>query len=102
MNEMQHRNLDRREFLARAGLGVAAAGLAGFSPLAAAAPKEKKIYPKGKAEHCIMLWLAGGMSHVDTFDPKPDAGYDYCGPLNKPIATNVDGIRVVPAREYAT
>jgi hypothetical protein len=38
------------------------------------------------------MW--GGPSHLDTFDPKPDAGYDYCGPLNKPVATNVDGIRI--------
>jgi hypothetical protein len=36
------------------------------------------------------MW--GGPSHLDTFDPKPAAGYDYCGPLDKPIATNVDGI----------
>ena len=36
------------------------------------------------------MW--GGPSHLDTFDPKPAAGYDYCGPLNKPIQTNVDGI----------
>jgi hypothetical protein len=36
------------------------------------------------------LW--GGPPHLDTFDPKPAAGYDYCGPLDKPIATNVDGI----------
>jgi hypothetical protein len=38
------------------------------------------------------MW--GGPSHIDIFDPKPEAGYDYCGPLNKPIATNVDGIRI--------
>ena len=38
------------------------------------------------------MW--GGPSHLDTFDPKPEAGYDYCGPLDKPIATNVDGIRI--------
>ena len=25
----------------------------------------------GKAEHCVMLWLGGGMSQIDTFDPKP-------------------------------
>ncbi len=36
------------------------------------------------------MW--GGPSHLDTFDPKPAAGYDYCGPLDKPIATNVDGV----------
>src|SRR5689334_24773578 len=30
----------------------------------------------------------------DTFEPKPDAGRDYCGPLVEPVATNVDGIRI--------
>ena len=38
------------------------------------------------------MW--GGPSHFDTFDPKPEAGRDYCGPLDKPIATNVPGIRI--------
>lgn len=45
-----------------------------------------------KARSVIQIWMWGGPSHLDTFDPKPDAGYDYCGPLNKPIPTNVDGI----------
>jgi hypothetical protein len=38
------------------------------------------------------MW--GGPCHLDTFDPKPDAGYDYCGPFKKPIPTNADGIRI--------
>jgi hypothetical protein len=38
------------------------------------------------------MW--GGPSHLDTFDPKPGAGYDYCGPLKKPISTNADGIQI--------
>jgi hypothetical protein len=38
------------------------------------------------------MW--GGPPHLDTWDPKPEAGNDYCGPLNNPIATNVDGIRI--------
>jgi hypothetical protein len=45
-----------------------------------------------KAKSVIQIWMNGGPAHLDTFDPKPDAGYDYCGFLNKPIATNVDGI----------
>ena len=48
----------------------------------------------GKAKSVIQIWLWGGPSHVDTFDPKPEAGYDYCGPLDKPIATNADGMRI--------
>ena len=34
------------------------------------------------------------MSHIDTWDPKPDAGYDYMGDLAKAIPTNVDGIQI--------
>jgi hypothetical protein len=38
------------------------------------------------------MW--GGPSHLDTFDPKPDAGYDYCGALSQTQATNVSGVHV--------
>ena len=47
-----------------------------------------------RAKSVIQIWMWGGPSHLDTFDPKPQAGYDYCGPLNSPIATNVDGIAI--------
>ncbi len=46
------------------------------------------------AKAVIQIWMWGGPSHLDTFDPKPEAGRDYCGPLNKPIPTNVEGIRI--------
>ena len=41
----------------------------------------------------IHLWLTGGMSHLDTFDPKPDADSRYRG-LFRPIETSVSGIRI--------
>ncbi len=47
-----------------------------------------------KAKSVIHLWMGGGPSHLDTFDPKPEAGVDYCGPLKKPISTKVSGMRV--------
>ena len=47
-----------------------------------------------KAKSVIQVWLWGGACHIDTFDPKPDAGSDYTGPLKSPIATKVDGIRI--------
>src|SRR5262245_12216727 len=50
--------LNRRRFL------QSAAALAAVPTLAVAAT------PKGKANHCIFIWLGGGMSQVDTFDPK--------------------------------
>jgi hypothetical protein len=49
---------------------------------------------RGKAKSVIQIWMWGGPAHLDTFDPKPEAGNDYTGPLTSPIATNVDGIRV--------
>ncbi len=41
----------------------------------------------GKAESCILIWLNGGPSHIDTWDPKPNSSF-------KPIATNVEGIQI--------
>jgi len=56
-------------------------------PLATASPI------KAKAKSVIQIWAWGGPSHLDTFDPKPEAGNDYTGPL-KAIPTNVDGVRI--------
>lgn len=79
--------LSRRDVL-RFGLSSAGAAiLAGRTGLAGDAKP-------AKARSVIQIWLAGGPAHLDSFDPKPDAGNDYCGPLNNPIATNVDGIRI--------
>ena len=47
-----------------------------------------------KAKAVIQIWMWGGPSHLDTFDPKPEAGNDFCGPFTKPIETNVAGIRI--------
>jgi hypothetical protein len=42
----------------------------------------------------IQIWLWGGPCHIDTFDPKPDAGYDYVGALKGTVPTNVAGIQL--------
>jgi hypothetical protein len=76
--------ISRREAVRRALLGGAAL-LAG-SPGAAA--------PNATAKSVIQIWMWGGPSHLDTFDPKPEAGNDYCGSLNNPIPTSVSGIRI--------
>src|SRR4051812_31803070 len=41
----------------------------------------------------ILLWLSGGPSHLDTWDPKPDAPSEVRGPFRS-IATKVPGVRV--------
>ncbi len=47
-----------------------------------------------KAKSVIQLWMGGGPTHIDTWDPKPEAGEDYTGPLKHPIETNVPGMRI--------
>ncbi len=46
-----------------------------------------------KVKNCILIWLAGGPSHLDTFDPKPNAPADVRGEF-KPIATSVPGLQI--------
>ena len=41
----------------------------------------------------VQIWLWGGPPHIDTFDPKPESGNDFAGPL-KAVETNVSGIRI--------
>jgi hypothetical protein len=81
--------MTRREALKRGLLG--AAGLAFINPFDIHA-KTNFLSPRAKS--VIQIWMWGGPAHLDTFDPKPDAGYDYCGPFNKPISTNVEGIKI--------
>ncbi len=95
-HQRTHENITRREALKRSLLG--AAGLALLRPgqarAQAAASTARPATNPARAESVIQIWMWGGPSHLDTFDPKPDAGYDYCGPLNQAIPTNVDGIRI--------
>lgn len=58
-------------------------------PSAGAGPR---VNPKAKSVIQVFLW--GGMSHIDTWDPKPDAGYDYMGEFKTAIPTKVDGIQI--------
>ena len=83
--------ISRREALWRSLLGGAGLLLAdGLARAASATVPASK--PNANAKAVIQVWLWGGASHLDTFDPKPEAGNDYCGQFTKSIATNVDGI----------
>ena len=86
-------DLSRRDALRLGMLGAAGATLSGGASRALGA-----INPlKAKAKSVIQIWLWGGPSHLDTFDPKPTAGSDYCGKYNQAISTNVDGIQLCQA-----
>ncbi len=92
---MKSRNgITRRDMLKLSTLG--AAGLTFYGGLASKALGA--VNPlKAKAKSVIQIWLWGGPSHLDTFDPKPEAGADYCGKYTNPISTNVDGIQICQA-----
>ncbi len=62
----------RRDFLY--GLGASLGSVALTSMLADAAEERSTSgphFPQAKAKHCIFLFMEGGPSHIDTFDPKP-------------------------------
>jgi hypothetical protein len=78
--------VSRRAFLRSFAGGAAVAGLRWSDSLSARADE---IHQQGKA--CILLWMAGGPSQFETFDPKP--GADSQGPT-KDMATSVSGLRI--------
>ncbi|MEW6305666.1 MAG: DUF1501 domain-containing protein [Verrucomicrobiota bacterium] len=89
-------SINRREFLVRAGkLGMAGAALSTGLPQFASAA-EAKNYPKGKAEHCIFIWLGGGAAHMDTWDPKRlgDPVKKVAGSAYPAIDTAIKGVQV--------
>jgi len=80
-------NVNRRDFLRAGALGLGSLGLADVLRLRAQAGTGKT--PRA----VIMVCLAGGPSHIDTYDLKPDAHADYRGEF-KPIQTNVPGFDI--------
>jgi hypothetical protein len=79
---------DRRQFLATA----AASGLGLGLPFAATAATQP-VAAQNCIRSCILIFYYGGPSHLDTFDPKPDAPAEVRGEY-RTIATAVPGIRV--------
>ena len=79
--------MNRRNFLATAATSAA------LLPKALAADPK---FPKGKAEHCIFIWLGGGACHVDTWDPKRkgDPKLKKAGSYYNAIETSVPGVQV--------
>jgi len=80
----------RREFLKAGALGVGGLTLAGLLRGEAAAAVAG---PAPRAKSVLLLWMGGGPSHFETFDPKPDAPEGYRGP-SKAIATSAPGVQV--------
>src|ERR687895_1102423 len=86
----------RRELLRTGSLGIAGLNLAQFfawQKTAIANPKFEGARGFGSAKSVIFIFLQGGPSHIDIWDPKPDAP-DYIRGAYKAIDTCVPGIQV--------
>lgn len=83
--------MTRRESLQLAAAGVSGVSFSQWLPMLAAHAAESQ--PKPRHKSCILLWMDGGPSQHDTFDPKPEAPADIRGPY-RPIATSVPGLHI--------
>ena len=79
--------IGRRGFLRTVGLGAAGLATVSFTDLMAVQADELRK----RQMSCILLWMGGGPSHIDTFDPKPGTPN---GGDTKGIDTAVPGIQV--------
>jgi hypothetical protein len=90
------RLMQRRDLLRVGSLSIAATALPAAmltsSKSARAAGNSAPREGQGKAKSVIFLWMAGGVTHIDSFDPKPNAPIEIRGILDD-MATNVPGIR---------
>ena len=79
---------DRRSFLKAGMLGTSGLTLSGLLRSEAAAAASGK---PTRLNNVIILWMRGGPSHIDMWDPKPDAPVDYRGEFGV-TSTNVPGV----------
>ncbi|MFM7974864.1 MAG: DUF1501 domain-containing protein, partial [Pirellula sp.] len=81
---------NRRGFLTMGLSGFATLSLPGLLRLQSAIASDQSSKPRER-KSIIMVWKPGGCSHIDTYDPKPDATSEYRGPFST-IPTKVPGM----------
>ncbi|MGV3486723.1 MAG: DUF1501 domain-containing protein [Planctomycetaceae bacterium] len=87
--------IDRRSCLKLGVAGLAGGGFLDLLALtrAAAAGSTQGSTGVKPLTSCILIWMDGGPSHFETFDPKPNAPVEIRGDF-RPISTNVPGIQI--------
>ena len=86
--------VSRRDFLHVGLIGGVGLSLAEWFKLrAATAPARGSGERLARAKSCILIWLDGGPSHIDTFDPKPEAPSEVRSPFGS-IRTAIPGVHV--------
>jgi len=84
-------SLPRRDFLHVGGLSAIGLGMTDLFAMQQA--EARGSHSTGSARSCILIWLDGGPSHLETFDLKPEAPKEVRGPFSA-IPTAVPGIQI--------
>lgn len=87
-----HPLISRRSMLEAGSIGILGLGMNHVAALRAA-DRIAEPLPHGRAKSAILIFLSGGLTQHDSFDPKPDAPEDIRGEF-KPIATRTPGLRI--------
>ena len=88
MHTRHKSRLPRRDWIRIGGLSALSLGLQDWI-------RGQRVFASQRAPNakaCILIWLDGGPSHLETFDPKPDAPKEVRGPLET-IPTSIPGVR---------
>lgn len=88
--------MDRRSYLKLGIAGLAGGSFTQLLQLRAASAASFQSEPgtsQPKKTNCILIWMDGGPTHFETFDPKPEAPSEIRGEF-QPIETNVSGIQI--------
>jgi hypothetical protein len=83
----------RRDFIRVGFLSGLGLSLSNYYALADAAPKATMGQTNGTADSVVLIWLAGGPSHLDTWDIKPDAPLEIRGNF-KPVTTKGSNVQI--------
>ena len=81
----------RRDWLTASAATMMGVSFSGWLPQLAQAASRSAKFRDESPKSCILLWMSGGPSQLDTFDPKPD--HKNGGPV-KAISTAVTGIQI--------
>ncbi len=85
--------LNRRQFIQMGAMGLSLPQWISLGAQAAPTRHGSSGGGFGRAKSCIVLFAWGGISHIDTWDPKPEASREIRGEFN-PIRTSVPGIHI--------
>jgi hypothetical protein len=89
-----HPHISRRTALQAGAISLLGLGMNHLPVLRAGSPARPQVANRQSAKTCIYIFLSGGLSQIDSFDPKPDAPAEIRGEF-QPGPTRTQGLRIV-------